>query len=68
EAQSWAEDHLTGEEYEEIFGAVAEDDTRVSVSYSLNASTFDRIKRLAQERATSQVAIVQELLDKALGQ
>lgn len=65
-AKKWAENHLDGDEYENIFGVVVEDEGVIAVSYRLNVSTVERIKRIAQERGISQLAIVQELLDKAL--
>lgn len=49
EARKWAEEHLDGEEYEEIFGAVAEDTSRIQVCYSLSADTVETIKRRAAE-------------------
>jgi len=53
EAKAWAEEHLDGEEYEAIFGAVTEDGSRVQVCYSLAASTVETIKRRAGELGIS---------------
>lgn len=49
EAQEWAEKHLTGDEYEEIFGEVSEDDSRVSLNLSLTAAEAEIIKRNAAQ-------------------
>lgn len=49
EAQEWAERHLTGDEYEEIFGEVAEDDSRVSLNLSMTAAEAEIIKRNAAQ-------------------
>lgn len=49
EATKWAEEHLDGDDYEAIFGEVVEDDSKVSVTYRLSASTVETIKRRAAE-------------------
>lgn len=59
EAQEWAEKHLTGDEYEEIFGEVSEDDSRVSLNLSMTTSEAEIIKRnAAQEGMTVSAYIV----------
>lgn len=62
EARKWAEDHLDGEEYEEIFGAVTEDESRVQVCYSLAASTVETIKRRAAEGGISASEYIDKLV------
>jgi hypothetical protein len=47
EAQEWAERHLTGDQYEEIFGEVSEDDTNVKTMISTTAAEIEVIKRNA---------------------
>lgn len=64
EAQEWAEAHLDGDEYEAIFGAVVEDDTKKLVTYSLTVTASEKLKRLAQEAGTS----ASELLEKLIGE
>lgn len=49
EAQKWSEKHLTGDEYEKIFGEVSEDDSRVSLNLSLTAAEAEIIKRNAAQ-------------------
>lgn len=59
EAQEWAEKHLTGDEYEEIFGDVSEDDSRVSMNLSMTTAEAEIIKRnAAQEGMTVSAYIV----------
>ena len=59
EAQEWAEKHLTGDEYEEIFGEVSEDDSRVSMNLSMTTAEAEIIKRnAAQEGMTVSAYIV----------
>lgn len=43
-AREWAEEHLTADEYEEIFGEVSEDDGKRTVTYSLPESVIAKIK------------------------
>lgn len=47
EAAHWAERHLTGEQYEQIFGEVSEDDTTVKTMISTTAAEIEIIKRNA---------------------
>lgn len=52
-ARKWAEEHLDADEYEDIFGEVAEDDSKVSATFRLSASTLELIKRRAAEQGLS---------------
>lgn len=65
EAKAWAEEHLDGDEYEAIFGAVAEDESRVQVCYSLSAATVETIKRKAAELGISASAYIDSLVGGA---
>lgn len=59
EAQEWAEKHLTGDEYEEIFGEIEEDDSRTTINISLSTAEAEIIKRnAAQEGMTVSAYIV----------
>lgn len=49
EATKWAEEHLDGDDYEAIFGEVVEDESKVTVTYRLSASTVETVKRRAAE-------------------
>lgn len=62
EARSWAEEHLDGDEYEAIFGVVAEDESRVQVCYSLSAAAAETVKRRAAELGISASAYVESLI------
>ena len=63
EAMKWAEEHLTAEEWEEIFGNLEEDDSKRIVTYSLPIRTIEKIKRTAAERGISFSEIVAEAID-----
>ena len=62
EARAWAEEHLDGDEFEEIFGAVAEDESRVQVCYSISAAAAETIKRRAAEAGVSASAYIESLI------
>ncbi len=62
EAREWAEKHLDGDEYEEIFGEVTEDDSRVQVCYSLSAQAAETVKRRAAELGISASAYIEQLI------
>ena len=49
EAQEWAEQHLTGDEYEDIFGEVEEDDSTIRTTISTTAAEMEIIKRNAAQ-------------------
>lgn len=62
EARAWAEEHLTGEQYETIFGAVTEDASRMQVCYSLSVAAVETIKRKATELGISASAYIDQLV------
>ena len=45
DAQQWAEEHFDGDEYEKIFGEVQEDETQVSATFRISASTLETVRR-----------------------
>lgn len=61
-AQKWAEEHLDGEEYEKIFGAVEESATKKTVSLSLTETAIEKIKRGAAEAGMSMSEYVEGLV------
>lgn len=65
-AQKWAEEHLDGDEYEEIFGAVTEDDSRVTMTYSLPAGLIEQLKREASRRGIGQSELLESLIRDGL--
>lgn len=61
-AREWVEKHGTVEEYEKIFGEVAEDDSRVVLSVSVSAATAAKLKQVATEQSKSVSAIIDDLV------
>ena len=68
EAQKWAEDHLDGDEYEEIFGTVIEDDAKVVTAYRLPTDLIEVIKRRAAQDGVGISDLVESLLRSGLKQ
>ena len=62
-AKKWAEEHLSGEEYEAIFGVI-EDTSDDKVSWTINVSpaTIERVKRTAGERKVKLSEVVETAL------
>ena len=61
-ASDWAEKHLSGDDYEAIFGEIAEDDSKRLISLSLPTTAVDTLKRLASETGKSQSELVAEMI------
>ena len=66
EATAWAEEHLDGDKYEEIFGEVQEDDSKVMANMRLSASTVELLRRKAAEQGRGIADLADELLAAAL--
>ena len=64
EASDWAEEHLTADEYEALFGPVAEDGSRGRITLTLLNSTIDTVRREAQHRKMN----FNEYLEKLIAQ
>ena len=64
EASDWTEEHLTADEYEALFGPVAEDGSRGRITLTLLNSTIDTVRREAQRRKMN----FNEYLEKLIAQ
>ena len=64
EASDWVEEHLTADEYEALFGPVAEDGSRGRITLTLLNSTIDTVRREAQRRKMN----FNEYLEKLIAQ
>lgn len=58
EAREWGEKYMDADDYMDEFGPVSEDESRVTLSVSLDAATADRIRKAAQQAGTSVSAII----------
>lgn len=59
EAKEWAEKHLSGAEYEAIFGEVVEEGGKEAVTLYLPSALLARLRREAQEKGVNIGAIVE---------
>lgn len=62
-AREWAEEYLDGDEYESIFGAVAEDTSKKTVTFSLTVDAIEKLKREAGKTGKNQSEIIQSLIE-----
>ena len=62
EAQSWAEEHLSAEKYEAIFGEVVEDDSKTMISLTIPAHAAAKLKQLAAKTGKTQSDIIAEMI------
>ena len=62
EACKWAEEHMTGDEYEAVFGEVGEDAGNVPVTLSIPAAAKAELERRASETGRTQSDIVAGLI------
>lgn len=63
-AKRWAEEHLTADEYEKLFGEVAEDDSRRVVGISLTVAAHEKLKQTAGKRGITVSALIEEFANK----
>lgn len=63
EATEWAE-RLDGDKYEEIFGAVSEDDSKVKVTFNISGAAAEKLRRNADKAGLS----LSEYLDKIISE
>lgn len=59
EARKWAEEHLSADDYEAIFGEVAEDDSKTVMSVRISAAALEKAKREASKSGSTLSALVE---------
>ena len=64
-AQKWAEEHLSAEAYEKIFGEISESSEKIAVLLSISASALDTAKRAAVQDEMSLSAYIEKLIGDA---
>lgn len=63
-AQKWAEENLSADDYEKVFGEVSEDDSKVTATFSIPADVLKTAKRNAAKEGLSISAYVEKMLTK----
>jgi hypothetical protein len=66
EARKWAEEKLSAEEYETIFGEVSEDETDCLISAIIKSSNRERLRRAVEQSGKTIGTILDELIEKNL--
>jgi len=61
-AKAWAEEHLTADEYEAIFGEIVEEDGKEYIKLYLPADLIAKLRREAQEAEIAVCALVEKKL------
>lgn len=61
-AQKWAEEHLSADEYESIFGPVSEDDSRTVVTMTMSVASLEKAKRAAAKAGMTLSAYIESLI------
>ena len=61
-ARQWAEQHLGADEYESIFGEIAEDDSKKNVTLSIAQDAIELLARMAAETGKTRSELVEEMI------
>lgn len=61
-ARQWAEQHLSADEYESMFGEIAEDDSKKNVTFSLAQDAIELLARMASETGKTRSELVEEMI------
>ncbi|MDY6279763.1 MAG: hypothetical protein SPL63_06550, partial [Roseburia faecis] len=64
-ARQWAEYNLSADEYEKIFGPVAEDGSKQLISANVKAETYAKLKSMSAETGKPMSKIIDDLVSKA---
>lgn len=64
DARAWAEVHLDADEYEDIFGAVSEDEEDHTVHFKLSADLDRKLTDMATECKTSKSDLLRQMVEK----
>lgn len=62
DAHEWAEQHISDDDFERLFGAVPEDGGTVKTSFDLSPDLAAKLQNIAAERGVSRRAVIEELL------
>lgn len=64
QAQKWAEEHLTGDEYIAIFGKPEEDDSKAQIHINLSKGAITKLKQTAQKSGLTVSAYIEKLISE----
>lgn len=62
QAQKWAEEHLTGDEYIAIFGEPEEDEEKAQIHINLSKGAISKLKQASQKNGLTVSAYIEQLI------
>ena len=62
-AQKWAEEHLDGDDYEEIFGAIEESAEKRTATFSLTEATIEKITQMSLAQGITKSEVIERLVN-----
>lgn len=62
-ARIWAEEHLSADDYEKIFGPVSEDEEDILITFKASAAQDRKLADMAAERGTSKSELLRSMID-----
>lgn len=62
QAQKWAEEHLTGDEYITIFGEPEEDEEKAQIHINLSKGAISKLKQASQKNGLTVSAYIEQLI------
>lgn len=63
-AKEWAEKHLDADVYQEIFGAILDDESKTTMCISVSTSTAEKLKRAAVQNKMTVSAYIEKRLQE----
>ena len=63
-AREWAEKELDADEYEELFGAAVEDETKKVVTYSLPVKTIEKVKAISGQTGRNFSEVIVDAVER----
>jgi hypothetical protein len=64
QAQKWAEEHLTGDEYIAIFGEPEEDEEKAQIHINLSKGAISKLKQAAQKSGLTVSAYIEKMISE----
>lgn len=61
-AAAWAEENLSADKYEEIFGVVEDDGEKKIATFSLSTAAIEKLRNAAAKRGATMSGIIEDLI------
>lgn len=63
QARAWSEKYLEPDEYEQEFGAIEDDSSRITIALSISAAALEKAKRKASQTGISLSGYIESLIE-----